>query len=306
MSPRAIFQRLRDALKPLVPIQARRILVKSRHALRSLTARWRVVPDFVIIGCQRGGTSSLYRYLGLHPDISPSLRKETEYFTARFPRGETWYRAHFPLALRHRLAAVFGRRRLTFEATPDYLVDPRAPERCHALLPDARIVVMLREPGERALSQFHHNVRLGLETETFGRAIELEESRISGDLAEMVDNPSTAATAFRRFSYLTRGDYADQLQRWFDVYPRDRFLIVESEEFFSDPDRVLGKVLDFVGARPWSPPEFRNYSYLDRGVTGHEEVPAEFRGVLDERFSRSNKILRELIDVDLEWLEPSR
>jgi hypothetical protein len=306
MSPRAIFQRLRDALKPMVPIQARRFLVKARHRLRAQTACWRVVPDFVIIGCQRGGTSSLYRYLGLHPDISPSLRKETEYFTAKFPMGEAWYRAHFPLALRHRLAAAFGKRRLTFEATPDYLVDPRAAARCHALLPDVRIVVMLREPGERALSQYHHNVRLGLETETFARAIELEESRISGDLAEMVDNPSTSATAFRRYSYLARGDYAEQLQRWFDLYPRDRFLILESEEFFSDPDRVLGKVLEFVGARRWSPQEFRNYSYLDRGAVGHEEVPAELRGVFDSRFNQSNKNLQELIDTDLEWLERSR
>ncbi|MEX0797213.1 MAG: sulfotransferase domain-containing protein, partial [Acidimicrobiia bacterium] len=173
MSAGSIFLPLRDALKPLVPVRARRSLVKARHRLRALTARWRVVPDFVIIGCQRGGTSSLYRYLGMHPEISPSLRKETEYFTAKFPEGESWYRAHFPLALRHRIATALGKRRLAFEATPDYLVDPRAPARCHALLPDARIVVMLREPGERALSQFHHNVRHRFETETFARAIEL-------------------------------------------------------------------------------------------------------------------------------------
>ena len=306
MSAGAIYQRLRDAVKPVVPLQARRFLVNARHRLRVLTARWRVVPDFVIIGCQRGGTSSLYRYLGLHPDISASLRKETEYFTAKFPEGEAWYRAHFPLALRHRVAAAIGKRRLTFEATPDYLVDPRAPARCHALLPEARIVVMLREPGERALSQFHHNVRLGLETETFDRAIELEEPRISADLAKMVDDPSTSATEFRRFSYLTRGDYAEQLQRWFDLYPRDRFLIVESEEFFSHPDRVLSKVLDFVGARRWSPSEFRNYSYMVRDAVGHEEVPAALRGVLDERFYQSNKNLRELVDTDLKWLERVR
>lgn len=303
MSPRAIFQRIRDGLKRVVPIRARRLLVRTRHRLRVLTSRWRVVPDFVVIGCQRGGTSSLYRYLGLHPDISPSLRKETEYFTAKFPEGESWYRAHFPLALRHRLAAAFGKRRLTFEATPDYLVDPRAAARCHTLLPDARIVVMLREPGERALSQYHHNVRLGFETEPFDRAIGLEEARISSDLIEMVENPSTSATAFRRYSYLTRGDYAEQLQRWFEFYSRDRFLILESEAFFSDPDRVLGEVLEFVGARPWSPPEFRNYSYLDRSAIGHEEVPAALQGLLAERFNEGNKSLRKLIDADLEWLD---
>lgn len=290
-------------MKPLVPIRARRALVKVRHRLRFLTARWRVRPDFVIIGCQRGGTSSLYRYLAQHPDISPSLRKETEYFTARFPEGEAWYRAHFPLELRHRIAALFGRRRLTFEATPDYLLDPRAPTRCHELLPDAKIVVLLREPGERAFSQFHHNVRLDLESEGFERAIAAEESRIASDIAEMEVNPGTPATAFRRYSYLTRGDYAEQLERWFEQYPRDRFLILESEEFFSDPGRVLGEVLEFVGARRWSPPEFRNYSYLERGVVGHEEVPAEMREMLDDRFADSNKRLAALIDRDLTWLE---
>lgn len=306
MSSGALAQKLRDGLKPLVPIGMRRFLVKARHRVRVLTARWRVVPDFVIIGCQRGGTSSLYRYLGLHPQISPSLRKETEYFTAKYPEGESWYRAHFPLQLRHRVAGLFGRRRITFEATPDYMVDPRAPRRCRELLPDARFVVLLREPGERALSQFHHNKRLGLETETFKRAIELEVSRISADLAEMETDPETPATSFRRFSYLARGDYAEQLERWFDVYPRDRFLILESEEFFSDPDRVLGKILDFVGARPWSPPEFRNYSYLERGVVGHEEVPTAFRGILDDRFAESNRRLRHLVHEDLGWLEQAR
>jgi hypothetical protein len=306
MSPGALVQKLRDALKPLVPIGARRALVRARHRARVTTAQWRALPDFVIIGCQRGGTSSLYRYLGLHPHISPSLRKETEYFTARYSEGESWYRAHFPLVLRHRVAALLGRRRLTFEATPDYLVDPRAPSRCHDLLPDAKIVVLLREPGERALSQFHHNERLGLESESFDRAIELEESRISADLEEMVTDPATSATSFRRFSYLARGDYAEQLERWFEAYPRDRFLILESEEFFSDPDRVLGRVLGFVGAKPWSPPEFRNYSYLERGVVGHEEVPSGLRGTLDDRFAGSNGRLRELIHEDLGWLGQAR
>lgn len=293
-------------MKPLVPLGARRWLVKTRHRWRAFTWRRRLHPDFVIIGCQRGGTSSLYRYLGLHPAISPSLRKETEFFTVKYGEGERWYRAHFPLALRARLMRLLGRRLFTFEATPDYLLDPRAPERCAAMLPDAKIVVLLREPGERALSQYHHNRRLGLEEETFDRAIALEEERIGDDLSRLVSDPLTPATALRRFSYQARGDYADQLERWFAVYPRDRFLILESEEFFSDPDRVLQKILDFVGAPRWSPPEFRNYSYLTKSAGGHEEVPEEFRSVLDERFAQSNAKLARLIDEDMAWLRASR
>lgn len=302
LTPAALIQKGRDALKPLVPIGARRWLVRARHRLRERTARQRVLPDFVIIGCQRGGTSSLYRYLGQHPRISPSLRKETEYFSAKYPEGEAWYRAHFPLRLRLKAASLLGRRLLTFEATPDYLLDPRAAERCAALLPDARIVVLLREPGERALSHYHHNVRLDLESETFPRALELEDSRIGGDIGAMTVDPNAPAAAFRKYSYQARGDYADQLKRWFSAYPRDRFLILESEEFFADPDRVLQRILAFVGAPAWSPPEFRNYSYLEKGVSGHEEVPEEMREVLDRRFEEPNRALRGLIDEDLGWL----
>ncbi len=303
---RAVLQKVRDGLKPLVPIGVRRWLVKARHRLRELTAPWRVVPDFVIIGCQRGGTSSLYRYLGQHPSISPSLRKETEYFSANYGHGVRWYRAHFPLELRRKLSALFGRKLLTFEATPDYLLDPRAPERCRDLLPEAKIIVLLREPGERALSQYHHNVRLGHEPETFERALELEESRITPDIGEMTIDPMTRATSFRRFSYQARGDYAEQLKRWFAVYPRDRFLILESEEFFEDPDRVLQRILDFVGAPRFSPPEFRNYSYLKPGVEGHDAVPANLKDTVEQRFAGSNRALREMIDVDLGWLRAER
>jgi hypothetical protein len=303
-NPAALIHKARELIKPLVPLEARRILVRVRHRLRMLTARWRTVPDFLIIGCQRGGTSSLYKYLGQHPEISPSLRKETEYLTANFSEGESWYRAHFPLILRRRWARGMGRRLFTFEATPDYLLDPRAPRRAHDLLPDVKIVVLLREPGDRALSQFHHNKRLGLESEEFVAALDLEDERISGDLSEMATNPLTRATSFRRFTYQKRGEYARQLADWFAEYPRDRFLILESEEFFADPDRVLQDILAFVGASPWSPPEFRNYSYVGRARDAQDTMPPDLRSRLDERFAGPNRELSELIGEELEWLRP--
>lgn len=295
-------QKANDGLKAIVPLGARRAVVRTRLRVRIWTARFRLLPDFVIIGCQRGGTSSLYKYLGRHPQIAPSLRKETEFFTINHHRGESWYRAHFPLAMRRRLARLFGRRLITFEATPDYLLEDRAVERLHAMLPKAQIIVLLREPGERALSHYHHNVRLGQENETFARALDLEEERIAPDLAELKRDPDGRALAYRRFSYATRGMYADQLSRWLAVFPRDRVKILESEVFFDDPDRVLGEILEFVGAKPWSPPEFRNYSYLQKGLEGHEEVPEPERSALDARFAEPNRELRELIGEEMGWL----
>lgn len=297
-------QKVKDSLKLVVPLRVRRGLVRARLRVRLRSAGSRLLPDFVIIGCQRGGTSSLYRYLGSHPEIGPSLRKETEYFTVNYPMGEKWYRAHFPLALRRRLAKLLGRKLLVFEATPDYLVDPRAPERCRELLPDAKIVMLLREPAERALSHFHHNIRLGLESETFQFALENEAERIADDLVKLEDpsHQSERFNSFRRYTYVERGKYADQLERWLAYYPAEQILVLESESFFNDPAAVLEQIEDFVGARRWLPAEFRNYSYLAPGVAGHEKVPPDLRRFLDDKFLDSNQRLREMLDAELAWL----
>jgi Sulfotransferase domain len=262
-----------------------------------------MLPDFVIIGCQRGGTSSLYSYLGQHPGISPSLRKETEFFTARYRLGESWYRANFPHQIRRRLAKLRGTDLLTFEATPDYLVDPRAPRRCRELLPDARIVLLLREPGERAISHYHHNVRLGLEKESLTRAIALEDGRLAGDLAELKGDSLSPVTAFRLFSYATRGQYAEQLERWFAAYPREQILILESEKFFQSPDAVLQQILSFVGADPWLPADFRNHSYATPDAAGHRGVPNELSAIFANKFYASNLVLRDMLDEEIEWLD---
>lgn len=262
-----------------------------------------MLPDFIIVGCQRGGTSSLYKYLGRHPEIAPSLRKETEFFTINHHRGIDWYRAHFPLRIRRDVFSLFARKLLAFEATPDYLLDPRAPGRCRQLLPDAKIIILLREPGERALSQYHHNVRLGLETETFATAVDIETGRISADIEEIGTSPDTKAVAFRRFSYVERGKYSGQVGRWLHEYRRDQVLILESEDFFANPAMVLQQILDFVGVRPWVPPEFRNYSYPEPGASGHEEVPAGMRTTLDAAFTESNAALRDILDTKMKWLD---
>lgn len=261
-----------------------------------------MLPDFLIVGCQRGGTSSLYRYLGQHPQIAPSLRKETEFFSARFGLGEHWYRANFPHKLRMRIARIRGKKLFTFEATPDYLVDPRAPQRCRQMIPDARIVLLLREPGERAVSHYHHNVRLGLENESLERALELEDERLAGDLVELSADSLAAVTAFRRFSYVTRGQYAEQLERWFAAFPKEQILILESEKFFEQPDMVFQEILSFVGADPWHPQEFRNHSYATQESAGHRQVPEAVSQALEERFATSNKALGDLVDGDIAWL----
>ncbi len=293
-------QRAIDALKTITPITARRRLVRIRLNIRRLTARYRALPDFLILGGQRCGTSSLYKYLGRHPDIAPSLRKETEYFTIDYGKGELWYRAHFPLKLRRLLHRLIGRRLLSFEATPDYLFDPRAPQRVNALVPNAKLIVLLREPVERAFSHYHHMARLGLEDLSFLDAVASEEQRLDGQLEEMARDPLARVLPFRRYSYAARGLYAEQLAHWFDHFPREQFLIVDSAQFFADPGATLRQILEFVGAPAWTPTEFRNYSYTTK-PTRNPEIPEPTGTDLRERFAGPNRRLEKLLGIDLNW-----
>lgn len=293
-------RRAADAVKAITPVGARRRLVRIRLNMRLLTARFRSLPDFVILGGQRCGTSSLYKYLGRHPEIAPSLRKEIEYFTVDYGKGENWYRAHFPLRMRRMLHRAMGRRLFTFEATPDYLFDPRAPERLRKLLPGARLVVLLREPVERAFSHYHHMARLGLEDLGFAEAIAAEDDRLAGQLEQMQNDPLSRVLPFRRHSYFARGLYADQLERWFEQFPREQFLILRSSDFFRDPRAVLEQILEFIGAEPWAPAEFRNYSYT-KTPAENPDIPHPVAFQLTGRFAAPNRRLEELVGIDLAW-----
>jgi len=291
-----------DVLKSVTPLSVRKRVVKARLSARRATAAGRSLPDFLILGGQRCGTSSLYKYLGRHPNVAPSLRKEIEYFTIEYGRGESWYRAHFPLETRRMFASFRGRPFATFEATPDYLFDPRAPERVETLVPDAKFVVILRDPIERAISHYHHNVRLGLEDLSFRDAIAAEDERLARDRKALREDPYDRVLNFRRYSYVSRGRYVEQLARWFDVSPRGRFLILMSDDLFARPEETLYEILRFVGVPMWSPPEFRNYSYAKDAVAGSPEIPDGLRHGLDDRFAGPNRELAQLLGFTPRWM----
>ncbi|MEN8237955.1 MAG: sulfotransferase [Actinomycetota bacterium] len=290
-----------DALKAVTPLKARRYLVRGRLVARIKTASLRVLPDFVILGGQRCGTSSMYKYLGRHPQIAPSLRKETEYFTIDYDKGEAWYRAHFPLRARRTVARRRGKPLLVFEATPDYLFDPRAPQRVAELLPDAKLVIMLRDPVERAYSHYHHNVRLGLEDLSFRDAIAAEDTRIASDIEAMRLDPLDRVRNLRNYSYVSRGNYGEQIARWLDVFDRDRFLFIIAEDFFEHPGDSLHALEEFVGVDTWSPPEFVNYSYTGGPTDGNPDLPVDLRLDLEQRFVSSHSDIESLTGISVPW-----
>jgi hypothetical protein len=242
------------------------------------------MPDFVIIGAQRSGTTSLYSWLCSHPDIDPATRKELHYFDTQYGRGERWYRSQFPIRRRGRLAG---------ESTPYLLFHPLAPRRAAQDLPDStRFIVLLRDPVERALSHYWLSCSQDHETEPLARAIDLEEDRLRGETELILSGG--VSTPHRRFSYVARGEYAGQLRRWFSEIPRERFLVLESERLFTGPS--TGRVTEWLGLPP-NPLPFPASNHAER--TGESDEVEAVVARLRLHFVPHNQELFELLGTTM-------
>ena len=184
------------------------------------TSGLRLLPDFMVIGAQRAGTTSVYRYLAQHPDVAPvRLGKGVHYFDTDPDRSFSWYRGHFPLDP----AKVPGHRpSVTGEGAPYYIFHPLALERMRKVLPDAKLIAILRDPVERAHSHWVHETARGFETLSFEDALLAEDDRLAGEEDRIVAEPGYYSFEHQHHSYVARGQYAPQIERMWTTYPRDQ------------------------------------------------------------------------------------
>jgi hypothetical protein len=270
--------------------RVRRLAARASHASGRATSGLRLDPTFLIMGAQRCGTTSLYAALSQHPGVAPAvLYKEVHYFDTSYLRGRGWYRAHFPLA-------ATARGRITGEASPYYLFHPLAPQRIAGDLPGAKLIVMLRDPVERAHSGWVHETTMGFETEPFDRALDLEPERLDGEVERIVADPAYNSFSHQHHSYLGRGRYAEQLERLFETFPREQVLVMHSSSFFTDPGAEYERVVDFIGLRRWQPPKFERQNARPRS-----KVPADLRRRLDRYFEGPDERLARLLGETPSW-----
>jgi Sulfotransferase domain len=250
-------------------------LRRAVRSARAWTATPGALPDFLVIGGQRCGTTSLHSYLAAHPRVRAATGKELQYLSLHYGRGERWYRGHFP-------APSPGV--VSFEASPLYLFHPLAPERAAATLPDGRYIALLRDPVERAWSHYLHTRSYGQEPFGFTAALAAEEARLA------------TPDGFRRYSYAARGRYAEQLSRWLRHVPRERLLVLRSEDLYADPAAVYARVLRFLGLDAFTPAEFAVHTRrVDRGGP-----PPEAARFLRDYFAPHNARLADLLG----WPDP--
>jgi hypothetical protein len=269
----------------------KRPLRRLRADYRELTGALRGLPTVLIIGAQKGGTTSLFNYLVDHPDVLPPLTKEIHYFDLHYARGPNWYRGRFPYARRLRGGAV------TLDASPYYLAHPAAPARAAGLLPGARLIAVLRNPIDRALSHYQHEVRGGREPLSFAEAIEREPERLAGEEERLLREPGSYSFNHHRYSYTRRGLYLAQLQRWMEHFPRSHLLVLQSEQLFREPAAASAAVHEFLGLRPHRLARYEAHYQGDyrRGM------PDDLRTRLADYFQPHNRALYRWLGREFDW-----
>jgi hypothetical protein len=285
-------------LVPTIPRPVRLVLREGVWTYGRATSPLRGLPDFVILGAQRSGTTALFSYLRRHPAVSGPVWKEVNFFDLHWHRGERWYRGHFASSLARRRARRRGIELVVGEASPGYLAHPLAAERAAAIVPRARLIALLRNPVDRALSHYQHEVALGREPLSFEDALDREEERLAGELDRMRADPAYFSHAWWNHSYVLRGRYAEQLETWLRAFPREQLLVLSTEELGADTEAAYGRVLDFLGLAPHALPSFPH-------VFRREYAPMreETRARLAAAFAEPNARLYELLGRDLGWDE---
>jgi hypothetical protein len=235
-------------------------------------------PGFLIVGAQRCGTTSLYKTLSQHPAVLPAvLHKGVHYFDTEYGRGQAWYLGHFPT---RRLSSPGSAPAVTGESSPYYMFHPHAPRRIAADLPDARLLVLLRDPVERAYSAHSHELARGYETEPFARALELEPERTAGERERMLADPAYESHHLQHNSYLARGQYIEQLEHLDELFGRDQVHVIDSDEFFTDPQPVFDGVCDFLDL-----PRTTDIAFGKHNARSRSPMPASLRARLEDHFA---------------------
>lgn len=279
-------RRFHAGLIPTIPAPVKAVARNVIWTYGGATAFARPLPNFLILGAQKAGTTALFSYLRAHPRITGPAWKEVSYFDRHYARGTRWYRGQFPLA----------RRPLVGEASPSYVFHPLAPARVAALVPEARLIVLVRNPVDRAYSHYQHEVALRREPLSFEDALGKEDERLRGEEERMLADPSYFSREWWDHTYLARGRYAEQLGRWLAVFPRERLLVVPTEDLSDDAAGTYGRVLDFLGA-----PAHELDAYPRVFERSYEPMSAGTRARLVGYYAEPNACLYELLGRDLDW-----
>lgn len=192
-----------------------------------------MLPIFLVCGTQRGGTTSIYNYLREHPEVC--IERGVSYFTKFYDKKVEWYKSQF-------YRCENGNVKTVGEKNTEYMYFEQVPERIYTLMPDVKLIFILRNPVDRSYSHYWHEVRLGYEDLSFQEAIEKEEERLSsgGDFEK------------NHYSYKDRGKYIVQLRRFNKYFSKDQMLVLFTEDLKLDSKGSMKTIFNFLSINDYA------------------------------------------------------
>lgn len=275
--------------QPVVPLAK-----KFARLWGMVTAGARPLPDFLLIGAKRAGSTTLYRGLASSGGIEPMWprfedRKGCYFFDVHHGRGSRWYRSHMPT--KRTRTGLLG------EATPYYLSHPLAAQRAHALMPESRIIVALRDPIERAYSHYRERLKQGIEPLTsFAEALEAEEERLDGEVERMLDDELYVSWNHLNFGYVAQSRYGENLKRWTDAYGDEQVHVVKAEDLYSEPGLVIQEVRRFLSLSDAAPTDVEHLNFIP-----HSEMDPSLREWLRSSLEGDVRDLERQLGRNMDW-----
>lgn len=256
---------------------------------RLFTSNSRVLPDFLVLGAMKAGSTTFHQYIINHPNVIPASIKEVHYFDYYYG-SNAWYRSNFPKKDEMKKNGISY---LTGEATPQYLFHPLAPKRVFELIPKVKLIAVLRNPIDRAFSHYNHNVRNGTESLSFEDAIFHREKKLNQENKNLLSNNDYDVVFFERYNYLNLGKYAEQLSEWFKFFPKEQFFVCKTEDLSSN---TLINAYEFLGLPSFDPGKIDS---LNSGK--YNVMKKSTREQLNKLFAPHNSKLSTLLNMEFNW-----
>lgn len=263
---------------------------------RFATNSMRSLPNFIIIGASRSGTTSLYYNLNQHPNIYPGAGKASSFFDKNFNKGLNYYRSHFPIQPKKIVSSEGKNLFVTGEATTSYLLNPLVPERIFKTIPDVKLIAILRNPIDRAFSHFNYHLTRGeSKFSTFEEAIEFEEKLLmTGSFKENIFNNNDLD--YRFYSYLSEGNYFERLQEFLKFFPLKQIHVINTDNFSENADKIFKEIFEFLNL-----PKFEIPNNQKLNAVKYEKLNSKTREHLMSYFKPSNEKLSKLLKQNFEW-----
>ena len=272
--------------------------VSFDRTFRTITNPFRLLPDFIIIGYHKCGTTSLYDYLCQHPNIGKASRKEIHYFDLAYARGTGWYKTYFPTIFsKQKIEWKTKQKFLTGEASPLYVIHPFAAERIHKLIPNVKIIILLRNPTDRAYSHFQHAKIAKQEFSTFEECLSDDNKRwniLNNRLKN--DEIHDYNVKHVQMPYKSFGKYIDHIKHWYEIFHKEQILILKLDDLENNLNDTLKKTFEFLEI-----PYFKIKDKEKKNVRNYDKMNFNSRISLTNYYSSYIEKLEKFTNLNFKW-----